>query len=206
MAHLISYAWKARGSGYASTVPEDGWKQMAERLTEAQKLLRSIPKTCPQWHHNALTIGLGAGWEDSEHQKMFENGWKSFPGYTPFISQRVYFQLPRWHGRPGSWQKWAADFAKKEGVQYYVNALQTAYNYEKEAAFAGIDPALLSESCAAQVKERPGSLYQLHRAARMLVRAEAPQAAEWMAKLGQTYQSEVWSSYSRIEETRAALK
>lgn len=206
VAHLIRYAWKARGSGYAGTVTEEGWKLMAERLTEAQKLLRTIPKTCPQWHDNALTIGLGAGWSDSAHQKMFENGWKSFPGYTPFISQRVYFLLPRWNGGPGAWQKWSADFAKKEGVQHYVNALQTAYTYEKEEAFSGIDPTLLHESCAAQVAKRPGSLYQLHRGARMLARAQAPQAAEWMAKLGQTYQSEVWSSYSRIEETRVGLK
>ncbi len=40
----ISYAFSARGTGWASTVTEEGWKVYAERLKAAQELVESAHK------------------------------------------------------------------------------------------------------------------------------------------------------------------
>ena len=52
-AVLISYAWQARGGGYANTVSDKGWKLFHERVRQARAALESAleldPKHGPSW-------------------------------------------------------------------------------------------------------------------------------------------------------------
>src|SRR5687767_4815160 len=49
---LKSYAWKARGGGWASTVRPGAWKLFAARLAEARQVFlaaTNAPEKCPLW-------------------------------------------------------------------------------------------------------------------------------------------------------------
>jgi hypothetical protein len=118
------------------------------------------------------------------------------------VECKTYYLLPRWHGKPGDWQRFAADFARKNGAEYYVTAVNYVSRFEGEELFQSLDKDLLRRGWEARIKERPGSLALLHGYARTLVKMNDPKAAEWLDKLGDTYQAETWSSYSRLEEVR----
>jgi hypothetical protein len=143
--------------------------------------------------------------ERAAYDELFNEGWKAFPDYTPLVESKTYYLLPRWHGAPGDWQRFAADFARKHGAQYYPIAVHHAARFEKDEAFAQIDRELFRRGWEERIKERPHSLALRHEYARTLVRLNDPHASQWLAKLGDTYHAETWSSYSRIEEERARL-
>ena len=49
---LVTYAWKARGDGFADTVTEEGWQLFNQRLNEAVKVLdaaKLLKEQCPYW-------------------------------------------------------------------------------------------------------------------------------------------------------------
>jgi hypothetical protein len=49
----LDYAQDARGSGYAQTVSDSGWKLFAERTAEAKRILKeasALPTKCPEWY------------------------------------------------------------------------------------------------------------------------------------------------------------
>ena len=49
----LDYASDARGSGYANTVGESGWKLFGERTAEARRILEEASKLaaeCPEWY------------------------------------------------------------------------------------------------------------------------------------------------------------
>lgn len=201
----IRHAWHARGTGFAHKVKPEAWEVFGERIEQAEKLLAATPRKCPVWYHKRLMVCMAQGTEKAAYDGVFNEGWKAFPGYTPLIESKTYYLLPRWHGEPGDWQRFAADFALKQGAEYYPIAVHYASRYEKDEAFAQIDRALLRRGWEERIKKRPHSLALRHEYARTLVRLNDPHAKEWLAKLGDTYHAETWSSYSRIEEERARL-
>jgi tetratricopeptide (TPR) repeat protein len=204
--YMIKYAWKARGSGYADKVKPEAWAIFEERISEAAKLLLAAPRECPEWYQAMSTVALAQDWDSKDYDEMFEEGWKAFPGFSPLVESKTYYLLPRWHGDPGDWQRFAVEFAGKYGPEHYVTAVNYASRFEGEETFRDIDKELLRRGWEVRIKEHPGSLALLHGYARMLVKIGDPHAAEWLDKLGDTYHAETWSSYSRVEEVRGQAK
>lgn len=200
---LIRNAWRARGSGYANTVKPEAWEVFGRRLAEARDVLKNTPRECPEWYQARLIIGMAQSNEPTVYDRLFNEGWKAFPGYTPLVEVRTYNLLPRWHGTPGDWQRAAAAFARRNGPQYYSVAVRYAAVFEKEKeAFRDIDRDLFRESWEARIKDRPGSVWLLHQYARALARMNDPLAAEWLDKLGDSFQAETWVSSAEIDAAR----
>jgi hypothetical protein len=206
--YLTGYAWKARGGGYANTVKPEAWPVFEDRLADAAKALKETPRKCPEWYHAMLTVCLGQGWDLKTYDEIFNEGWKAFPGYFPLVECKTYHLLPRWHGESGDWQRFATEFARKNGAEYYVAAVNYVSRFEPEEPFRDIDKELLRRGWETLIKQNPGSLALLHGYARTLVKMEDPHAREWLAKLGDTYHAGTWSSSQSLEDarTKAAAK
>jgi hypothetical protein len=104
----ISYAWHARGAEYANQVTEEGWKLFRERLAKARTVLdqaKALSPTCPMWYTAYLTVALGQGWDRAEYDTLFKEATAFAPEFDPYDVERATYLLPRWHGKPGEWEK-----------------------------------------------------------------------------------------------------
>jgi hypothetical protein len=112
------YAWKARGSGFAETVPEQGWDRFYERLARARAALievRAAPDKGPHWYSTMQTVALGEAWDQDEYDALFEEAVRNEPLYYHFYSARARYLLPRWYGEEGDWERFADASATKIG-------------------------------------------------------------------------------------------
>ena len=96
-----SWAWAARGDGYAQNVTPEGMQLFRERLLEANDLLRrtrASAENCPLYHEARLRVLLGLGADQEEMRMAFEAGVSKFPDYGPLYYRRVIALLPWWGG------------------------------------------------------------------------------------------------------------
>jgi Domain of unknown function (DUF4034) len=109
---LVDYAWKARGSGWASTVTDEGWQLFSRRLNQAQAALntaKTLDQKCPVMWSVQMTVALGLSAEKSEFNSIFHDATNAAPDYEAYYARRAVYLQPRWEGDPGEWE---ADLAK----------------------------------------------------------------------------------------------
>jgi Domain of unknown function (DUF4034) len=114
----VTWAWKARGSGYANTVTDEGWRLMKERLRKAREYLEAaekLPVKDPAVYNALLRVALGQGWDKDEMDAVFQKGIQLEPNYQQLYESKAYFLLPRWYGRPGEWETFAQEAADARG-------------------------------------------------------------------------------------------
>jgi hypothetical protein len=95
------YAWDARGSGWANTVTEDGWKNMKERLATAEEALTAAWKIDPEdtrFATEMIGVELGQG-KGREHMELwFKRAMEAAPFNFEACKKKLYYLEPKWHG------------------------------------------------------------------------------------------------------------
>lgn len=112
------YAWLARGSGRASTVKQEQWDLMRERLqvsVQALRQARQVGPPCPGWYPVAMAVALVDGTSRADYDALFEEGRRLEPGYLPLYTYRANYLTARWHGRRGEMEQFVADAADHIG-------------------------------------------------------------------------------------------
>lgn len=98
----ISLAWKDRGSGWANTVNEAGWKGFAEHLTRARTALVEAWKANPKVPFAAeqmITVVIaGHGENDDTLQLWFNRAIAAQCDYYPAYNSILWAYRPRWCG------------------------------------------------------------------------------------------------------------
>ena len=97
----ISYGWNARGSGYASTVTDEGWKLFRQRIATARSMLEKLEPSAgndPQWFEGMLSIALAQGWEREQFDTMYRRAIGKFPYYYAYYFTKGSFYSAKWHG------------------------------------------------------------------------------------------------------------
>lgn len=118
---LVSYAWHARGGGWASGVKSEAWPLVAERVAEASRILeaaRDLPEKCPGWYATWMTKAMLSGDDQQRYDDIFAEGIHNFPAYTSFYILKVWRLQERWYGTPGEWQRFAKDSADRLSGEY----------------------------------------------------------------------------------------
>jgi hypothetical protein len=113
-----NFAWQARGTGYADIVNDAQWSLFDGRLKKAGEILlqaRPLQAKCPVWWETMHFVALGQGWKVADYNALFEEAVKFDPSYTQFYNNKVMYLMPRWYGKEGEWQKFAAQAADKIG-------------------------------------------------------------------------------------------
>jgi hypothetical protein len=97
----LSFAWQARGTGYADTVKENGWKLMGERLDiaaialeAAWKLDSKDKRICREM----MRVELGKGRGLPHLEVWFQRGMKLDSGDYDLCSEKLESLRPRWYG------------------------------------------------------------------------------------------------------------
>lgn len=116
----ISYAWVARGSGWSDSVTESGWKKYGERIEVAHQTLDTAKRDCPLWYSRRLKVCMAESAEAEEIKTVFAEGIKKHPWFISISTQMAYMLLPRWLGKSGDWQNFAAMMGSEQGAAVYL--------------------------------------------------------------------------------------
>jgi hypothetical protein len=155
--YLSAAAWRARGTGYSSTVTDEGWKLFRERSDQALKTIltaRSRSDRLPLWYVEAIRIGLDADIEDEHLTALMKDGIKRFPDYYPIYRVYVRQLAPRWGGTYA-----AADAFVRAQVADRPNSeadMLYSYIYQKIDYFDGGDLAFFEKSLVSWPRFRAG--------------------------------------------------
>ena len=107
---LESYAWHARGSGYASTVPAKGAVLFRERVEEAVEALRAageFAKQDPEWFVAAVHLAIDQGWSAEVVEELCEGSAKVDPKFLRTMIEAARYYYPQWNGKPGDLEEFA---------------------------------------------------------------------------------------------------
>jgi hypothetical protein len=105
-AHLIRggyyahFAWDARGGGWASTVSDEGWRLMKERLGIAREALERswIIKPMLETALRMQWVELGDSRGRREMERWFKNAMELDPGNYDALKNKLYWLHEKWHG------------------------------------------------------------------------------------------------------------
>lgn len=129
----ILWGWEARGSGFAGTVSEDGFRLFGERLRSALTQARAAEKLQPadaELYRVLVDLAKGLAGKREHVDRWAETGRKIQPNYFPLYDSVSEYLLPRWHGEPGDIEKFAEQISTAiggdDGQEAYARiALQT---------------------------------------------------------------------------------
>lgn len=114
----LDYAHDARGSGFANTVSERGWKLFEERTAEAKRILEeasTLATKCPEWYVAMQMVSINQSWSVTEARTLFEEANKLEPEYYTYARDLAHYLLPKWSGEAGDTEKFVQEIADRSG-------------------------------------------------------------------------------------------
>jgi hypothetical protein len=141
------YAWHGRGTGFASTVTDEGWRLFKERKARSLAILEALPAS----QQDSFAAHLVYAHVLLSDGKTFADGYQHLlrainlqPNYAYSYELGAYFMMPRWFGRPGDAEKFTRLMADQLGgdagdVIYARTMGALAYQVEDEFS-AGCQP------------------------------------------------------------------
>ncbi|HEY5793087.1 MAG TPA: type II CAAX endopeptidase family protein, partial [Chthoniobacterales bacterium] len=211
---LTSYAWRARGSGWADSVTEEGWRLFGERLDQAADVAsraKELPEKCPGLVHAAQKVALGQGWDRAEYFDMVDPAIAAEPTFGSYYTSACYYLFPRWYGEPGDFEKWiaaqAAAYPPAERDRQYARLVWLAdrNSMPEEMVFAPgrLDWERARRGFAEWLQAEPDSLIVRMEFTRLAVLADDRETARAQFDLtGGQYFWGVWRKESRFEGAR----
>jgi hypothetical protein len=137
-----SYAWKARGSGYANTVAKEGWELFRERLDKAKDILTRLHASgaqCAAPYALTLSVLTDTGASETELAAVFERGVREYPEYHDIYFAMARHYEPKWGGSVEQYEHFARTTANRtkdfEGMGMYAR-LYWLVDTRKDIPFA----------------------------------------------------------------------
>ncbi len=217
VAYWVSFAWKARGSGYSNTVKEQGWKNFADRLANGHAVLdkaRAKKDACPFLYVQGQVVALGESWKRPEYDKLFEEAIKRFPDSNEFYFQKVYNLQPRWDGGETEWPDFAAKAADKIGgangdklyarIAWYISNLGFYDNMFTE--FPNLKWSRIDQGMQALLKEYPNSANVQNEYLKLAIQAgKTALSKQLLAKIGKNVDVAIWKRKADFLKVRATI-
>ena len=97
----IRQGWDARGSGFAGTVTDQGWKVFREELAKAREHLTKAHELHPEYPEAAsymIEVAMGASERQGETREWLDKAARAQLDYYPAYNNYVWSIYPRWGG------------------------------------------------------------------------------------------------------------
>lgn len=101
---LVSFAWKARGGGWANTVTDESWRLFGDRLHQAMTVLNdaeNLKAHCPYYWIVKMRAALGLQMNKDQFNDIFSEATNYESDYESAYRQRAVYLMPRWNGGEG---------------------------------------------------------------------------------------------------------
>jgi hypothetical protein len=114
----LRFAWKARGHGFANTVTPEAWALFKDRVQLARTTLEqsaALAESSPHWYLQMQNVALDQQWDRAAFDALAERALAHEPGYYYFATSESNYLLPKWYGKPGDTERYAAEVADRLG-------------------------------------------------------------------------------------------
>ena len=114
----LRFAWKARGHGYANTVTPESWVLFKDRVQLARSTLEqsaALAENSPHWYLEMKGVALAQQWDRAAFDALAERALAHEPSYYYFATSESIYLLPKWYGKPGDAERYAAEVADRIG-------------------------------------------------------------------------------------------
>lgn len=197
-----TYAWAARGNGWASSVTDAQWEQFYERLNEAEKLLRRAQATEPSDPTSAVAlmgVGLGKSWERKQMDEQVARGLKAFPRSAAVYRAPASSLLPRWGAEPGELQAYASRY-EPEVLALVFSAVMRVTDVKEELDIPWGD---LKKSFEALLRTYPSELNMNRYAYAAYLYRDRSKLKGLTEQLGDHYDPALWDDGHFYNKCRA---
>lgn len=200
---LESYAWKARGGGYAFTVSAEERRQMTERLAEAWNVLElsyTLQPRCPGWYNVALRVAHLAHAPAVLFDSLFNEAITYAPDYWSLYVRKSTWLEPWWYGKPGDLEAFAQQAADGKGgtegdMLYAWIARWTLDNTRRDFEDIRLDWARVHRGMQALEQRYPNSRLLVNIHAWLAVKAKDKIGArQILERMQLRYDPEVWGT------------
>lgn len=208
---LTDYAWEARGGGWGNSVTEAGAKHFGERLAQARAVLEKaakLPVRCPHWYRAMQAVALGQGWDREEYERLFADAVAVEPDYTEFYFSKALYLMPRWHGEPGEWERFAEESARRTaeiggmGMYTRIARINSGY-YGKLFKETRIEWAKMKQGFLDLEKRWPDSPWILNNFCKYAAEAgDKETVAALLKRIGDKPMMNAWETVGRFELAR----
>jgi hypothetical protein len=165
-AAYVNWGWEARGTGYAGTVSEEGWRLLRARAKKAHELLDQAIKLeleDGEAYNQYILVGMAEGATDAEMRNWFDAGRKLDPKYVPIYRQMAITLMPRWGGAPGDVERFAAEVTDllpgEDGLEIFAHVAFVIHLYECDdpttILWGQYDRKLLAQAADVFAKRHP---------------------------------------------------
>jgi hypothetical protein len=100
----IDYAWDARGTGWAHTVTDEGWRRLYERLELAEAALTAAweaDPACADVAAKMTIVCMGLGHNRETMEKWFQRAIDADGDSLDACNYKMNYLLPKWLGSDG---------------------------------------------------------------------------------------------------------
>jgi len=205
-----SYAWDARGDGFANTVSESGWKLFADRLSKAREILdQAAPARCPDWYVAMQQIANGQDWKLDQQYDLLRQAIAFEPGYQYYYRILANSLQAKWGGEEGDPARFAEEYANRVGgdagdILYFQIAENLVCGCE-DPEFGHFSWPRLQKGYAALEKQYGMSMGSLNYFALMASKSEDWVAAEpAFQRIGENWSEDAWLTEDSFKQNRSA--
>lgn len=200
-----SYAWHARGEGYANTVDKDAWTLFFERSKKAEEALlasKAYAGDNPLWANIYLNATAGLDWSHQETLDFFREQAAKHKYFYDLYFTMVNYASPKWGG---SWElideiarNAEAETKEIEGATMYARVYWSAFGANRDHNVfeeSRVDWAHMKQGFADMNARYPHSARNMNALAHFACwagDAEAFRAARW--RMGDSVETGIWPS------------
>ena len=207
-ATYTSYAWAARGSGYANTVSDSGWELFGQRMELAKAALLDaarLKEKCPYWYEAMQKVALAEGWEKQDARDLLDQAMAFDPSYYHFYREYANYLLPKWYGEEGETLALAEEMSNRLGepygsVVYFEIASQLACQCDPNRnSLEGVSWAKVKQGYADLQSLYGTSKVKMNRFAFMsFLEGDKSSARDTFALLGDNWNPDVWRTQDKF--------
>jgi hypothetical protein len=207
----LRFAWKARGHGYANTVTSEGWALFRARVQSARTTLEqsaAVADNSPHWYLEMQGVALDQQWDRAAFDALAERALAHEPGYYYFALSESNYLLPKWYGRSGDTEQYAAEVADRiggdEGDAVYFQ-IAAAINCCKRTQAQALSWPRVQRGFAAIESLYGSTNHQRNVMAFLAVRSgDSATAQQMFARIGNDWSESVWKSKAAFDTARTA--
>ena len=208
----LRFAWKARGHGYANTVTREGWALFQDRVQSARSTLEQsavIAENSPHWYLQMQGVALDQQWDRAAFDGLAERSLAHEPRYYYFAISESNYLLPKWYGKSGDTERYAAEVADRiggaEGDAVYFQ-IAAAINCCKRAQVAALSWPRVQQGFAAIESLYGSTSHERNVLAFLALRSgDAPTAQQLFTRIGNDWSESVWKTKAAFDAARAGL-
>lgn len=197
----LSYAWKARGSGPASTVDDRAMALFEVRLAQARSRFEALAASCKDnaaWYDGMLTIAKAQHMDMAAFDLMYRKAVHADPYFEDIHFQHADYYRPAWYGSPKLFRN-AVEQAVKATSTRFGTAMYAKLHWgfsESETMFTdgSVDWKRMKGGFEDALRTYPSAWTRSNYARLACVADDSATARIQMDKLGDQVRKDAWDN------------